>query len=89
MSTYSTSNTIYSSSLPVDGLLRDSFWLGEVLELLFNARISWLRRALFLLPDRGGAFPPDAVLALDVGGVAFLPEDLMENGVSEAESGPQ
>lgn len=48
--------------------------------LLFGAMISWLRRALVRLPERGGAFPPDAVLAFNVGGVAFLPEDLMENG---------
>lgn len=46
---------------------------------MFGARISWLRRLLLRLPERGGAFPPDAVLAFDAGGVAFLPEDLMEN----------
>lgn len=44
--------------------------------LPFGARISWLRRALIRLPVRGGALPPDAALALDVGGVAFFPEDL-------------
>lgn len=43
---------------------------------MFGARISWLRRELLRLPERGGALPLDAVLVFDVGGVVFFPEDL-------------
>lgn len=43
--------------------------------LPFGARISWPRRALLRLPERAEALPAD-VLALAVGGVVFLPEDL-------------
>lgn len=66
--------------LPAGALLRDS---GDVFALPFGARISWLSLALLRLPERGGALPPDAVAAFDVGGVAFLPEDLEgDSGVS-------